>query len=407
MRIAFIVTEFPALSETFILNQIIVLIKAGHDVEIFAGNYRKGEKEHHAVSEYGLKKVTRYFPQMPSLKIFRIIKAVLLGVVNFYKAPLMMLKAFSFLHFKSVRQVYALIPFLNKDFDVIHCHFGPNGIIAADLKLLGVRGKLITGFYGYDVSSYPKQTRPDVYRKLFAVGDAFVVISEHMKTILTGLGCPENRIEKIPLSVDMQNFVYKKRDCPEKEPIEILTVARLAEKKGLEYSIRAVADIIKSHPGKDICYSIVGDGGLRTKIEALVAELGVQKQVRLLGWKTDKEIRSLYAQAHIFLLSSVTGIDGDQEGTPTVLLEAQAAGIPVISTLHAGIPEIVKDGKSGFLVAEKDITGLSEKISYLIDNPGSWQLMGESGKNFIEESFSTVVLVQRLIELYDKAVAFC
>ncbi|MFH1062932.1 MAG: glycosyltransferase [Candidatus Omnitrophota bacterium] len=402
MKIAFIVTEFPALSETFILGQIVGIIRAGHSVEIFAKTGKTRQKEHSDIEKHDLKKYAHYFSKMPANKTIRILKALWLGIINFYKSPAMIIRAFNLNRFKTVRQVYTLIPFLGKNFDVIHCHFGPNGIIGTDLKLLGMKGKIITSFYGYDVSSYVQKKNP--YQMLFASGDTFIAISEQMRHTLQNLGCPDERIVKLPLSVRVSDFSFKQRCVPETGPIQILTVARLTEKKGLEYAIRAIALIVKDNPAYKLYYRIAGDGTLRKTLEALIEKLGMKSSIQLLGWKTDEEVRLLYDQAHLFLLPSITAEDGDQEGTPTVLLEAQAEGLPFIATIHAGIPEIVLDGQSGFLVQEKDVDALAEKLNYLIKHPEKWREMGKAGHEFVKNSFDAKIINTQLIEIYEKCL---
>ncbi|MEO7685210.1 MAG: glycosyltransferase [Gemmatimonadaceae bacterium] len=124
------------------------------------------------------------------------------------------------------------------------------------------------------------------------------------------------------------------------------------EKKGFEYSIRAVARVRDVGPG--LRYDIVGDGPLHQQLENLIRELGVERKVFLHGSQTGEVVQRMMAEAHLFVLASVTAANGDQEGTPVSLLEAQASGLPVLSTWHSGIPEVVLHEQTGFLVAERD-----------------------------------------------------
>ena len=105
------------------------------------------------------------------------------------------------------------------------------------------------------------------------------------------------------------------------------------------------------------------------------------------GVVTQTEAIDLFQDAHVFILPSVTAQDGDQEGIPSVLFEAQACGLPIISSQHSGIPELIIDGKSGLLVPEKDIKALSNKIEYLIEHQELWKSMGKFGRRFIEENY--------------------
>ncbi len=153
-------------------------------------------------------------------------------------------------------------------------------------------------------------------------------------------------------------------------------------------------------------YHIVGDGPLRKSIEMLIKQLSIQDKVNLLGWRTQDEIRQLYADAHIFVLSSVTASNGDKEGQGLVIQEAQASGLPVISTLHNGIPEGILDGKSGFLVPERDVDALAEKLIYLIEHPEIWPEMGRAGRAYVEANYDINKLNDRLVEIYKEVLSW-
>ena len=114
------------------------------------------------------------------------------------------------------------------------------------------------------------------------------------------------------------------------------------------------------------------------------------------------EIIDFYYNAHIFILASVTAANGDQEGQGLVLQEAQATGLPVLSTIHNGIPDGVLDGTSGFLVAEKDVDALAAKLNYLIENPRSRIEMGKAGRKFIENYYDNKKITEQLIKLYQQ-----
>ncbi|MBA7689291.1 GDP-mannose-dependent alpha-(1-6)-phosphatidylinositol monomannoside mannosyltransferase [subsurface metagenome] len=130
----------------------------------------------------------------------------------------------------------------------------------------------------------------------------------------------------------------------------------------------------------------------------------IKNYVKILGAVEQDEILKLYQQAHIFVLPSVTASNGDQEGIPVVLMEAQAVGLPIISTYHSGIPEVIMDGKSGFLVPEKDVNALADRLDYLIEHPEIWSEMGRCGRNFVEEKYDIKKLNQQLVEIYQNLI---
>ena len=197
MKIAFLLSGFPTLSETFILNQITGLLDMGHDVKIFAQCKPKEKKVHSDVKKYQLMRRVHYF-DMPHNKIKRVLKAIVLIIKNFHKDPVKIVKSLNVYKYGkmalSLRLLYLLIPFLDKKFDIIHCHFGPNGIIGAYLKELGISSKLLTSFHGYDMSIFIRMNGNDVYQKLFLNGDLFLPVSNCWKDKLIELGCDEKKL---------------------------------------------------------------------------------------------------------------------------------------------------------------------------------------------------------------------
>jgi colanic acid/amylovoran biosynthesis glycosyltransferase len=149
-------------------------------------------------------------------------------------------------------------------------------------------------------------------------------------------------------------------------------------------------------------YQIAGDGPLRNDLENLIDDLNVNDHVRLLGWKRQEEIVELMKGASILLAPSVTGKDGDQEGIPVTLMESLAQGLPVLSTQHSGIPELVQDGKSGFLVPERDVDALAERLEYLVKHPELWPAMGRAGRDYVERHYDISKLNDQLAQLYQQ-----
>jgi colanic acid/amylovoran biosynthesis glycosyltransferase len=170
------------------------------------------------------------------------------------------------------------------------------------------------------------------------------------------------------------------------------------EKKGIQYSVKAIARVVKKFPY--IEYGIVGDGPLRGEIEDLINELELKRHVRMYGWMKQEEVIELLKQSHIFLAPSVTSKEGDQEGIPVALMEAMAQGLPVLSTDHSGIPELVQDGTSGFLVPERDVEALANKLEYLVEHPEIWPERGKAGRDYVKKHYDIHRLNDRLVEIF-------
>jgi len=141
---------------------------------------------------------------------------------------------------------------------------------------------------------------------------------------------------------------------------------------------------------------MAGDGPLRGVVEQEIAALGLSDFVHLLGRRTHDEVIKLYQSAHIYVQHSVTAPDGDEEGLPVSITEALAAGLPVVSTRHSGIPEAVVDGISGVLVDEKDIQGMADAMVALARNPAQWDRFGKAGRKLLETEFSVSVVQDKL-----------
>jgi colanic acid/amylovoran biosynthesis glycosyltransferase len=215
---------------------------------------------------------------------------------------------------------------------------------------------------------------------------------------LIELGCDERKVIVHRAGVDTARFEYRPRTRHIDGPVRLLTIARLVEIKGINYAIQAVANALKR--GQDLQYKIAGDGPLRNSLEGLIEKLGVGDKIKLLGWQDQEGAIGLLRKADILLAPSVTGGDGNQEGIPVVLMEALAQGIPVITTRHSGIPELVRDEEFGLLVPERDPDALAEKLQYLIEHPERWAEMGRKGREQVEEHFNIDKLNDRLVEIY-------
>lgn len=395
LHVAVLVGQFPALGETFILDQIAGLVERGCTVEIYAATDGSDQREHPSVGQYRLRERVRYAPQVPTSRILRVCKTLVLLVTHGWRAPVKLLHAL--VADRSLSLFFAAVPWAHQgQYDVVHAHMGHNGATAIALQALGiVRGPVLTSFYGGDVSQL--QYDAAYYRRLFARGKCFLALSEVMRNRLIELGCDPARIVVHRLGMDSRQFHAAPRRWQPGEPVQMITVARLVEKKGLEYGLRAVARVVRTHP--ELRYTIIGRGPLRESLERLIQELGLTDRVVLAGTKTQPEIVSTLAESQIMLLPSVTAANGDQEGTPVALMEAMALGLPVLSTRHSGIPELVQDGQSGWLVAERDVAGLTERLAWMLDHPETWLALGEAGRQFVLAHHDVNRLNDRLLEI--------
>ena len=421
MRIAFFIDQFPSLSETFILNQITGLIDRGHEVDIYCDRAGNTEQIHPDVTKYQLLKRVYYTP-VPGNLVWRCFKGFFLFLFNFTQAPATILRSLNFLKYRSshygdlanfLSPLYLIIPLLNQQpYDIVQCHYGRNGLKAILLKDLGViDGKIVITFHGYDISRYLQIHGEDIYDYLFERADLLQPISKHWYKKLISLGCDPKKIgmEVHHMGIDCDKFVplQIQADNSEKDSKEVavIGIARLVEKKGLCYGVQAVAQLLSKHPHLELSYQIIGDGILRKELEEQIKQLNVTKQIKLLGWKKQQEVQFIISKADIILAPSITSKEGDCEGIPVSLMEAMAQGIPVISTYHSGIPELVENGVTGYLVKEKEVSELTDKLEHLANNPSLRQKMGVAGRAKVLEEYNIKLLCDRLVKTYQQLLS--
>jgi colanic acid/amylovoran biosynthesis glycosyltransferase len=407
MKIAFLVWNFPVLSEPFILNQITGLIERGHEVDIYSCAVDSPaltvDKIHPDVEKYQLRLRTYYAAKRPKNLWLSWLKALRLIGSNLGKNPrfcwqllLILLSQKSQAH----KLFYRAIPLINhSQYDIIHCQFGTLGMVGLALKEARIiQGKLITTFRGIDISRYVAEKGVDAYKPLFQKGDFFLANCEFFRQKAISIGCNPAQIVVHGSGIDCQKFIFKPRSLNPGEIVRIATTGRLVEKKGITYCIQAIAQLVPDYPNLE--YNIIGDGELRTELESLIQQLQLGKFVKILGWKNQQEIIEILDKSHLFLAPSITAQDGNQDAPVNTLKEAMAMGLPVISTYHGGIPELVEDGVSGFLVPEKNIEAIAEKLRYLITHPHQWEAMGKAGREKVLSNYDKGKLNDELVQIY-------
>ena len=404
MKVAFIVSHFPILSETFVLNQIAGLIDRGHEVDIYSTNRGDTAKLHPDVERYSLLERTYYPPPVPRNFLKRLITGIALTIPNISKDPRRLINSINIFKYRkaaaSLCLLYMAIPALGKEpYDIIHCQFGTLSHKGIFFRIINSpMAKVIISFRGFDISKHVKQQGEHCYDKAFKLGDFFLTNCNFFRERMIKLGCDENKAIVLGSGLDCSLFTFTPRYPPTDSRIRLVTTGRLVEKKGIEYGIRAVAKLIKTHPNVE--YNIIGDGELRPSLQNLIHQLNVGDNVRLLGWKQQDELIEILDHSHILIAPCVTASDGNQDAPVNALKEAMAMGLPVIGTYHGGIPELIEDGISGFLVPERDADALAERLSYLIEHSQIWPDMGRAGRAYVERHYNLSALNDRLVEIY-------
>jgi colanic acid/amylovoran biosynthesis glycosyltransferase len=406
MKIAIFVDHFPVASQTFVLNQVTGLIDLDVDITVVSLNPSMDSWVKYAeLKKYNLPNRTLYLNQIneDSISPLRIFLNRLRLTIKGLVQPATALKATKALRWwryghQSKSLLLASIAAQHNQtlgFDVILCHFGFNGVLANKLRDIGVLdGKIATIFHGYEISAkVALQRYKQDYHRLFKQTSMQLPVNTLWQQKLIELGCSEQKILVQRMGVDLNLFrfqpIHAISDC-----LQIFTVARFAEKKGLEYGLRALALLGE---GINFHYNLAGFGELADSLKSLVRELKLERNVSFLGPLNQHQVIEQMQAADIFLQPSITATNGDMEGVPVAIMEAMAMGAVVVSTMHSGIPELLIHGQHGLLSEERDVKGLKDNICQLYDDPNLYAQIRLNARNRIEQMASVHKLNQQLL----------
>lgn len=370
MRILYIRSQFPKLSETFVLDQITTLINRGHDVRIIAQSDPKERIYHKDIDNYKLRDRVIYVNKCNDSLGFELTSNLIRVII---------------------------------DCEIIHAHFATWATEFADKISQIIDIPYIFTVHAYDLFKYMS---PDKLKRFIHNSKQLITVSKfNLEYITKYIGPSANKkISIIHSGINIKKFSPTKFKRDEIGKTKILSVGRLVEKKGFQDTINAFANLCKIH--NDIELRIIGEGPLQDSLYHAIKQHDLESKILLLGNKTHDEVVIEMNRADIFVLPSITASDGDREGLPVSILEAQAMELPVVSTYHTGIPEAVKDGVSGFLVPERDIGALTERLDYLIQNKSVRNKMGKEGRLFIERHYNLEKEITKLEYLMDDIIKY-
>ncbi len=296
--------------------------------------------------------------------------------------------------------------------DLLHSHFGPIGWKNFRIMQLMSSSRIrkmkhVVTFYGQDVDHLPrvKPSWKKRYRDLFGQVDLVLCEGPFMAAKVEELGCPADRIQVHHLGVDLQTIGYEPRQRKKEEPFRILMAAAFRPKKGFLYGLQALEQVALQF---DIEITLVGDATgdaeserEKKRIMLFLADSSLAGRVKMTGFLTARELMKTALNHHIYLAPSVTAEDGDSEGgAPVSLIEMAASGMPVISSRHCDIPEIIRHGETGLLADERDVNQIASCLTQLIEHPESWNSLTKNARKYIEMYYNAEKQGRQLYKFY-------
>ena len=263
--------------------------------------------------------------------------------------------------------------------DLVLAEFGFHAVrVMEAAPAMGV--PLVVHFRGSDLSAHSKLVvLRGRYRRLMGLASGLVCKSQAMAKTLQDLGAPADRIL---VSASGANALLFHGSSPAAAPPICLSVGRFVAKKGPLHTIRAFA----AQPHGQLW--MVGSGPLLAEAKSLAEQLDLGQRIRFVGVRSQAEVAALMRQVRVFLQHSLVAADGDSEGNPVAVMEAQLSGLPVVATRHAGIPEVVLDGQTGLLVEEGDVMSMAAAIERLLKDPELCAQQGAAGRRHVEQHFT-------------------
>jgi glycosyltransferase involved in cell wall biosynthesis len=398
MKIAYVLSQFPVISQTFVMNEIVELIAKGHEVFIFSLSRPRGAGMHREVSKYFLIERTHYFPvvscissdmQEPGPRLASLGSQVY-GPDSFGGRVLNLICR------AAVAPYFARLAERLK-IEVLHAHF--YGMASSLAALVSGRTGIPFTYTCHAVDIFVAP-RPRVMRRHMDAASRIITPSEYNKEYLMRLtGIPSGKIEVIRACHAIDKFKAVQR---RENGRVIISTGRLVEKKGIAYAISALQTLVGEFP--DLRYRIIGNGPEKRKIQDLVKSLNLEMYVELLDRSGHTSFMQNLAIAAFMVLPCVRTEEGDMDVCPLVLQEAMCSGVPVLSTNISAIPELIENGVEGLVVPPNDVYSLAAAMRSLLKNEDLREQMGQAGRRKMDDKFNIHEEVDKLLTVWKEAI---
>lgn len=391
MKVGYVLKTYPRLSQTFVVNELLAHERAGLPIEIFSLRPPREEPRHAGVAQ--VRAAVTYLPAAASAAE-RLRPAIGAGAQALPGLPSELAQAGA----EPVEEVFQALVLARlareRGITHLHAHFG--NVATAVARLAGRFAGIPYSFTAHARDIFHRDVAPEVLRRKLAQAKAVVTVSEYnLEFLRRHYGAAAGRVARIYNGLDLASFACASAE--ERGPT-IVAVGRLVEKKGFPDLIDACAALAAE--GREFRCAIVGDGPQQALLRERIVAAGLQSRVRLLGVRVQDEVSRLIRQAAVLAAPCVVGADGDQDGLPTVLLEAMALGTPCVATDVTGIPEVLRDGETGLMVAQHAPRALAAALGVLLDDAPLRARLARNARRLMEAEFDIHRNTARMRELF-------
>ncbi|MDZ5473677.1 glycosyltransferase [Bacillus sp. 31A1R] len=284
------------------------------------------------------------------------------------------------------------------DISLLHAHHGQLAVLLLPFKMK-TKLPLVTSIRGVDATlAEGRVGYKENMKTLFEKGERFFPVCNYLADRMNSWGCPTEKMRVLYGGVDLNQFTYNPPILGESQ--NILSVGRLVEKKGHHILMQAFKKIKDKYPKATL--TIIGSGVLQEPLKVLATQLNLGDSFRLLSHLPKDQVHKEMSKADLFCAASLEASDGNVEGIPNTIKEAMATGIPVISTTHAGIPELVTHNKEGILVEENNVKQLAEALEFMLENREKWEGFTSEARKKVELKFDQTKQLQQQAQFYDE-----
>ena len=298
---------------------------------------------------------------------------------------------------------YNLVELLKEDKpDLVHVYYGHKAVHYLDM-LEAWGGPFVVSFHGVDVSKFlDREEYVTKLKTVFRKASLVMARSQSLLDRLEELGCPADKLRMNHTPIPLEHLHAEVRQPPSDGQWRLVQACRLIQKKGILTTLKALAVVKETYP--HVRYVLCGEGPLKPKIEESVRKLGLEDNVEMLGWLDQQQLLEQYRIAHMFLHPSQKTKEEDQEGIPNSMLEAMATGLPVVATMHGGIPEAVHSGEDGLLVPEKSPQELAEAMLKLMGDATELARLSRNAAASVRANFGAEAQVAAMEDVYLSAI---